>query len=41
MELAPIAAKQKGRSPAAVKKAVAELTAAFGNRVVNYCAQAR
>src|SRR5262245_22649154 len=34
MVLAPIAAKQKSRNPAAISKVVAHLTAAFGNRVV-------
>ena len=34
MAVAPIAAEQKTRNPAAIKKAVAELTAAFGNRIV-------
>src|SRR5215510_9377716 len=34
MVLAPIAAEQKTGNPAAIRKAVAELTAAFGNRVV-------
>jgi D-lactate dehydrogenase (cytochrome) len=34
MAVAPIAAEQKTRNPAAIKKAVAELTVAFGNRVV-------
>src|SRR5262245_19555899 len=34
MVLAPLAAEQKTRNAAAIRKAVAELTAAFGNRVV-------
>lgn len=34
MALAQVAAAQSGRNPAAIKKTVAALTAAFGNRVV-------
>jgi D-lactate dehydrogenase (cytochrome) len=34
MAVAQIAAEQKSRNPAAIRKAVTELTAAFGNRVV-------
>ena len=34
MAVAEIAAEQKARNPAAIRKAIAELTAAFGNRLV-------
>jgi D-lactate dehydrogenase (cytochrome) len=34
MALAQVAAEKSGRNPAAIKKAIAALTAAFGNRVV-------
>ena len=34
MVLAQAAVEQKARNPAAIRKAVTELTAAFGNRVV-------
>ena len=34
MELAQVAAEKSGRNPAAIKKAIAALTATFGNRVV-------
>ena len=34
MAVAQIAAEKNTRNPAAIRKAIAELTAAFGNRVV-------
>src|SRR5215831_9016216 len=34
MAVAQVVAEQKARNPAAIRKAVADLTAAFGNRVV-------
>ncbi|MFZ0092765.1 MAG: FAD-binding oxidoreductase, partial [Pseudolabrys sp.] len=34
MAVAQIAAEQSSRNPAAIRKVITELTAAFGNRVV-------